>query len=86
MEVREDNFFVLGKHKPPSTQERHEQIRGSITLEERAPVPVVEQVSVSPVVESQLQSQGGVGCRGTKRSMKEHIGKIGPLGRGTQVL
>lgn len=86
MEVREDNFFVLGKHKPPSTQERHEQIRGSIILEERAPVPVVEQVSVPPVVESQLQSHRGVGSRGPKRSTREHVGKIGSLRRGTQVL
>lgn len=73
----EERYFILVKYKPPGTKERLEQVRGSITLEERI-----------SLLETQSQSQGGVGSRGTRKGMRVHVhvGKVGPLGRGKQVL
>lgn len=65
MDVRKDTFFALGKHMPPGPKERLEQVRGSLTLEEGA-----------PDVESQTRSLVGVESRGTKRSMREQVGKV----------
>lgn len=64
-EVRKDTFVALGKHKPPGPKERLEEVRGSLTLKEEA-----------LAVESQTQSLVGVESRGTKRSMREQVGKV----------